>query len=189
MVDLAGREIGLADLGQAHRGVGQLHRAFTAVLFDAQGRVLLAQRASSKPLWPGWWDATVASHPRQGEAVLVAGERRLQEELGVEAQLIDLGTFNYFAPFGGAGSERESCSALFGWLSPGQEPNPHPEEIAGVLSVELERLFEDSSLDLCPWAWLAFELALRSSDPRLAPVANYRNAIELRLHKADFERL
>ena len=189
LVDAAGRETGLAPLADAHRGVGQLHRAFTAVLFDASGRVVLARRAASKPLWPGWWDATVASHPRRGESVIEAGRRRLKEELGVDTKLVDVGTFRYFAPFGDAGSERESCAALFGWLAEGDSPEPHPEEISEVKHVDFGEFAEGGVSDICPWAWLALELALESKEDRLAPLAVYRAALSERLRDAEFDRL
>ncbi len=189
LVDAAGREMGLAPLADAHRGTGQLHRAFTAVLFDASGRVVLARRAASKPLWPGWWDATVASHPRQGESVVEAGRRRLREELGVDTELLDVGTFRYFAPFGDAGSERESCAALFGWLAEGESPNPHPEEISEVKHVELGEFTEGLAPGICPWAWLAFEMALESREGRLGVLADHRSALADRLRDAEFDRL
>lgn len=189
LLDDAGREVGLSPLADAHQGAGLLHRAFTAVLFDAEGRVVLGRRVPGKPLWPGWWDATVASHPRSGEGMVDAAHRRLAEELGVRVDLIELGSFNYHAPFGEAGSERESCAALFGWLDGGTEPNPHPEEIDAVRRVPLDELLRGAVAQVCPWAWLAFECALDSSDPRLAKVREHAGDLSARLREADFERL
>ena len=65
LVDQSGRELGVADKVECHRGPGRLHRALTCLLFDDRSRLLFARRAPTKPLWPGYWDATVATHPRK----------------------------------------------------------------------------------------------------------------------------
>ena len=46
---------------------GVLHRAFSVMLFDAEGRLLLQQRASSKVTFPGVWTNTCCSHPLHGQ--------------------------------------------------------------------------------------------------------------------------
>ena len=56
----------------AHTGDGVRHRAFTALLFDEAGNLLLAQRSPEKRLWDTCWDGTVASHPREGETQVEA---------------------------------------------------------------------------------------------------------------------
>ena len=67
----------------AHTGDGIRHRAFTVLVFDGDGNVLLAQRAPNKRLWDTHWDGTVASHPVEGQTQLEATRERLEEELGV----------------------------------------------------------------------------------------------------------
>ena len=52
---------------------GLLHRAFSVFLFDAQGRLLLQQRAADKITFPSVWTNTCCSHPvrsRQTRALL-----------------------------------------------------------------------------------------------------------------------
>ncbi len=89
-VDELDRPLGAVGKAIAHAGEGQLHRAFTLVRANDRGDLLWAQRSPDKPLWPGAWDATVASHPEavgqgQGaEAFEVAGVRRVREELGLD---------------------------------------------------------------------------------------------------------
>ena len=81
---------------------GVLHRAFSVMLFDAEGRLLLQQRASSKVTFPGVWTNTCCSHPLHGQTpsevdgpetvkagasteptgVKHAAVRKLQHELG-----------------------------------------------------------------------------------------------------------
>ena len=50
LVDTEGRTIGTAEKLSAHRSPGRLHRAFSVFLFDADGRMLLQQRALGKYL-------------------------------------------------------------------------------------------------------------------------------------------
>lgn len=73
-----------------------LHRAFSVLLFDTKGRMLLQQRADAKVTFPAYWTNTVCSHPLhvpselgekdEGGAVLGAKRaaiRKLSHELGV----------------------------------------------------------------------------------------------------------
>lgn len=52
LVDDAGHAIGACPVSQAHQPPGLLHRAFSVLLFDATGRVLLQQRAAVKTRFP-----------------------------------------------------------------------------------------------------------------------------------------
>ena len=64
----------------AHTGDGIRHRAFTSLVFDGEGNVLLAQRAPDKRLWGTYWDGTVASHPVEGQSQEEATRQRLEED-------------------------------------------------------------------------------------------------------------
>src|SRR3990167_52338 len=88
LVDEADREIGTAEKLEAHRQ-NLLHRAFSVFIFrqGKQLELLLQQRALHKYHSPGLWTNTCCSHPRQGENIVAAGERRLKEELGIKAKL------------------------------------------------------------------------------------------------------
>jgi 8-oxo-dGTP diphosphatase len=59
-------------------------RVVAAALFDAQGRVLIAERPAGKHM-AGWWEfpgGKVAAHESDGEALV----RELREELGVDSR-------------------------------------------------------------------------------------------------------
>lgn len=114
LVDAEDREIGHASKVDAHAGMGILHRAFSLFVFNPAGEVLLQQRAASKPLWPGYWANSCCSHPRRGEDMDTAIQRRLREELGVICALEFVYKFQYHAEFGEAGSESELCRVYVG---------------------------------------------------------------------------
>lgn len=109
LVDDLDREIGFLDKASAHKGQGLLHRAFSLLVFNGKGELLLQQRAAGKRLWPGYWSNTCCSHPRRGETLDVAIERRLEEELGMRCSPQFLFKFKYQAQFDADGAEHELC--------------------------------------------------------------------------------
>ncbi|QSG07367.1 isopentenyl-diphosphate Delta-isomerase [Halapricum desulfuricans] len=163
-VDAEDNEQGLVNRLDAHTGDGIRHRAFTALLFDGDGNVLLAQRAPEKRLWNTYWDGTVASHPREGQTQKEATEIRLEEELGVTPDQYEnlrvTDRFEYKRYFENAGVEHEVCTVLQATLTD-TTLDPDPEEVAGLLWAPYERLQahpeQYRQLRLCPW----FEIAMR----------------------------
>ncbi|HEY2417090.1 MAG TPA: isopentenyl-diphosphate Delta-isomerase [Steroidobacteraceae bacterium] len=114
LVDEADREVGHMGKTQCHEGRGTLHRAFSLLIFNAAGELLLQQRAASKRLWPLYWSNSCCSHPRQAESMETAIHRRLLEELGLRCSLHFLYKFQYQAQFDAAGAEHEVCSVFIG---------------------------------------------------------------------------
>ncbi len=83
LVDTGGGAVGAATVDEAHRAPGRLHRAFSVVLVDGDGRLLLQQRAAVKTRFALRWANACCGHPAPGEPVTDAAQRRLAEELGV----------------------------------------------------------------------------------------------------------
>lgn len=129
LVDSDDRVLGYQHKSAVHRGSGTLHRAFSIFLFDGPERVLLHQRSSLKPLWPGYWTNSCCSHPRRGETYEQATRRRLREELGVSAELSRLYRFEYAAAFGDRGAERELCTVYAGSIDAGSQLSPNRREM------------------------------------------------------------
>ncbi len=107
-------EIGHLDKLKCHLGSGILHRAFSLFVFNQQGELLLQQRSSDKPLWPLYWSNTCCSHPRRGESVDYAVNRRLQQELGLSSKAEFLYKFKYQAQYDQTGAEHELCWVYLG---------------------------------------------------------------------------
>jgi isopentenyl-diphosphate delta-isomerase len=154
LVDAHDNEVGYASKIDAHKGRGQLHRAFSLFLFDGPERVLLQQRADLKPLWPSFWSNSCCSHPRQGESYPKATHRRLLEELGVESELFHIYQFEYQASFGDIGSEHELCSVYVGNVQPGAVITPHPNEVKAWQWFDcsaVDKWLDDDPNNFTPW--------------------------------------
>ena len=114
------KEIGLMEKQEAHIK-GLLHRAFSVMVFNGKGEMLLQQRALSKYHSGGLWTNTCCSHPRQGETTEEAAHRRLQEEMGFDCELKLHQTFIYKAPFENGLTEHELDHVFVGIYN----QNPH----------------------------------------------------------------
>ncbi len=114
LVDEADREVGHMSKAQCHQGRGMLHRAFSLLIFNAAGELLLQQRSASKRLWPRCWSNSCCSHPRRAETMEAAIHRRLLEELGLRCALQFLYKFQYQAQFDAGSAENEVCSVFIG---------------------------------------------------------------------------
>ncbi len=114
LVDEQDREVGYSPKADCHDRDGLLHRAFSVFVFNSRGEVLLQQRAAGKRLWPLFWSNSCCSHPRRGESMGEALQRRLQQELRISCVAEFLYKFEYQASFGDLGSEHELCSVYAG---------------------------------------------------------------------------
>ena len=63
----------------SHHQDGKYHRAFSVMLFDSSGRLLLQRRASHKITFPDVWANSCCSHPLHSEE-----EMELKNALGVK---------------------------------------------------------------------------------------------------------
>lgn len=155
LVDTDDRVLGHRSKAECHDGQGLLHRAFSVFLFDDSGRVLLQQRAATKRLWPGFWANSCCSHPRRGETMDNAAQRRTGEELAVATKLTYLFKFVYQVPYQDVGAEHELCSVYIGRMRGTARFNRH--EIAAVKRVDpaaLDAELHDNPSAYTPWLHL-----------------------------------
>jgi isopentenyl-diphosphate delta-isomerase len=138
LVDEQDRQLGNLNKALCHEGRGILHRAFSLLIFNSKGQLLLQQRARTKRLWPGYWSNSCCSHPRWGESLESATARRLHEELGLRCELQFLFKFQYQAQFDATGAENELCSVYAGRCN--QPPRINREEIMDWRWVDPEQL-------------------------------------------------
>lgn len=158
LVDSDDKPIGTEEKVKCHLPNGKLHRAFTILLFNREGKLLLTQRSMDKMLWPGDWDGTVASHPRQSETYVSSAERRLPEELGISCKLDYLFKFEYHVPYKDIGSENEVCGTLIGIVDDPTKIKLVKEEINDIKWNTLDDLLNDikkSPQIYCPWMIVA----------------------------------
>ena len=114
LVDEADQDVGRLSKTQCHKGRGILHRAFSLLIFNDCGELLIQQRSAFKRLWPLYWSNSCCSHPRSAETMEAAIHRRLYEELGLRCPLHFLFKFQYQAQFDETGAENELCSVFIG---------------------------------------------------------------------------
>ena len=130
LLDDAGRAAGTADKADVHGSDTPLHLAFSAYLFDSDGRLLVTRRALGKRTFPGVWTNSVCGHPAPGESLPDAVRRRAQRELGVEVASLRLALprFAYRAEMDGV-VELEQCPVYAGWLAIDARPTRAPDEV------------------------------------------------------------
>lgn len=84
LVDDDDRQIGTMEKMEAHQR-GVLHRAFSVLVFNSRGEILIQKRASTKYHSAGLWTNACCSHPRPDEDIRDGSARRLKEEMGIDA--------------------------------------------------------------------------------------------------------
>jgi isopentenyl-diphosphate delta-isomerase len=157
LVDAHDRAVGTMEKMEAHRK-GALHRAFSVLLFNKKGELLLQKRAKTKYHSGGLWTNTCCSHPRPGEPVLEAANRKLMQEMGIKANLKTAFSFVYQATFDNGLHEHEFDHVLTDTFE--GEPRLNPEEAEDWKWMSLENLEQD--MERYPHAYTAwFKILLR----------------------------
>jgi encapsulin shell SprI-like protein/NUDIX domain-containing protein len=86
LVDPSGAPLDSTTVAQTHAAPGLLHRAFSVLLMDSVGRVLLQQRAATKTRFANAWTNTCCGHPAPGVAPIPAAVARLRAEMASKLQ-------------------------------------------------------------------------------------------------------
>lgn len=158
--------IGVAEKLEAHQK-GLLHRAFSVFIYrkNLNGlEILLQKRHSKKYHSGGLWTNTCCSHPLYDETLKEAAEKRLKEEMGVTAELFEVGVFHYRAEVGNSLIENEMDHVFIGEFV-NSKIKPNPEEVEEYAWVEIENLKTDLASNPKKYtAWLKQALEMLTLD-------------------------
>ena len=153
----------------SHHKEGKFHRAFSVMLFDSTGRLLLQRRASHKITFPNVWANSCCSHPLHSDeemelknalGVKRAAIRKLEQELGINPSQVPIEKFEfvtkmrYQARQNEDWIEREIDHCLVIHADVDLEINPNEvDEVMWVSQEDLEEMLvaEDPENVIAPW--------------------------------------
>ena len=193
LVDKEDNIIGKDSKVNCHIGEGKLHRAFSVLLFNNSGDLLIQKRAREKITFPSIWANSCCSHPLHIETELdgingakVAAKRKMEQELGINPQEIDLDDLHYITKM------RYKARADEKWIEYeidyifvikcDVDINPNTIEIEDTKYVnpnELESIFQDKYAKIGPWFRLIKENFL---DRIWKSLDNLENVSDKKLH-------
>ena len=144
LVDKNDNKLGLMPKMEAHLK-GELHRAFSVIIFNTQGKILLQKRASTKYHTPNLWSNTCCSHQRDNEDNISAGKRRLSEEMGFITDLFNFDSFIYRVEFSNGLIEHENDHIMIGVFD--GIPKPNPNEVDEWKWIDIDILANDMEIN------------------------------------------
>ena len=140
LVDQDDNAIGTMEKLEAHRK-GVLHRAFSILLFNSKGELLLQKRSRSKYHSSGLWTNTCCSHPLPDELMLQATRRKLKQEMGIDLQTEFVYKFIYKAILEKGLIEHEYDHVYIGNYD--GTPEINPEEVEDWKFIQINSLRAD----------------------------------------------
>tara|TARA_Y100000748_G_scaffold239309_1_gene203421 strand:- start:3339 stop:5051 length:1713 start_codon:yes stop_codon:yes gene_type:complete len=190
LVDSSDRKIGSDTKLNCHFGSGILHRAFSVLLFNGEGKMLVQQRSHDKITFPSIWANSCCSHPLDipgengdpAEGAINAARRKLSQELGVSDNDISkinfrhVGSFLYECRWDEDWIEREVDHVLIATVD-SIDVDPNPNEISDFKWIEGDEIQEMFSSTgewqgevIAPWFRLLWEEFLSDHYPNLEGV-------------------
>ncbi len=156
LVDVNDIATGTMEKMEAHEKA-LLHRAFSVFIFNAQGDMLLQQRAISKYHSGGLWTNSCCSHPRPGEDTHTAASRRLQEEMGFYTPIEKVFDFTYQAAFDNGLTEHEFDHVFVGYYDGKILPDENEVSSYAYWSMtKIETLINEEPALFTAWFRIAF---------------------------------
>ncbi|MBQ8518167.1 MAG: isopentenyl-diphosphate Delta-isomerase [Agathobacter sp.] len=155
-VDLFDNEIGSGDKLETHVK-NQLHRAFSVFIVH-DGKMLIQKRALEKYHSGGLWANSCCSHPRWGETLADAVQKRLEEELGIPQGACvpkELFAFNYFSQYDGLSEYEIDHVFLTDYHGDIQVDPDEIMELRWVSLEELKRELEEAPQSFSTWFLIA----------------------------------
>lgn len=176
LVDEKDNIIGADSKIDTHHKIGALHRAFSVLLFNKDGKLLLQRRALDKVTFPGVWANSCCSHPLASEEEMeqenfmgtkVAAVRKMHQELGIDPSEVAIDDLHfvtkmlYRARMNPEWIERELDHILV--IKADVNLNPNPNEVSEIKWVdknELEVMIANQTEEtgfIAPWFRCIFE--------------------------------
>ena len=170
LVDEKDNIIGADSKIDTHHKIGALHRAFSVLLFNSDGKLLLQRRALDKVTFPGVWANSCCSHPLASEEEMnpddyrgtkIAAIRKMHQELGIDPSEINIDELHfvtkmlYRARMNPEWIERELDHILV--IKADVNLNPNPNEVSEIKWVDKSELAEmienqtEKSGYIAPW--------------------------------------
>ena len=154
LLDESGAAIGIADKSTVHGPDTPLHLAFSCYVFDADGRLLVTQRARHKKTWGGVWTNSCCGHPAPEEDLTEAVRRRVGQELGLaldDVRLV-LPAFRYRAVMADGTVENEMCPVFVATTTDRERLDPEEvEDAEWVPWTEFREQVLAGERDVSPW--------------------------------------
>lgn len=178
LVDAEGAAAGSCTVAEAHTAPGRLHRAFSVLLLDDRGRVLVQQRAADKTRFALRWANACCGHPAPGQTVFDAAAQRLIEEIGMRGvSSREAGVYLYQAHDPQTGRvEHEYDHVLVGQVAVDPRLHVDPAEVADIRWLEPDGLRADMADHpdrYAPWLHGVLAVATEAADrlPEAAALA------------------
>jgi isopentenyl-diphosphate Delta-isomerase len=106
----------------------------------------LHQRSANKYHSANLWSNTCCGHPHPEEDTLSAAKRRLNEEMGINADITEIGAFHYRANLGNGLTEHEIDHVFIGKIDDGNLVHFNPDEVQNYRWIKLTTLEDELSL-------------------------------------------
>lgn len=140
LVNSKDQPLGVMEKLKAHQ-TGALHRAFSVLIFNSKGEILLQKRADSKYHSGGLWTNACCSHPLPDESTQDAAERRLAEEMGIKLRPDFAYKFIYKASLDNQLIEHEYDHVFIGYFD--GEPTLNRQEASAWKYLSMNKLKAD----------------------------------------------
>lgn len=161
LVDANDQPIGKMEKMEAHEKA-LLHRAISVFIFNNDGKWLLQQRTYDKYHSKGLWTNTSCSHPFPAEDSLSAANRRLNEEMGMRAELKEIFSFTYKQELENGLTEHEFDHVFIGFSN--ELPKPNPDEVMDynyISTIDLIKDVAQNPENYTVWFKLIFERVIQ----------------------------
>ena len=173
-----------------HRGDGARHRAFSVLIYDSKGRLLVQRRSSEKITFPNVWANSCCSHPLDidgerdsGHGAENAARRKLHQELGIPEEVSSnwdfrhIGKMEYSARWDSEWVEWEIDHILV--VKEDVVINHNENEISDVLWADVETLEKMMAGEgrwaeevIAPWFRLIWRNFIRDNSQDVSAIVN-----------------